>query len=313
MEESKKKNPVIGYFKYYKERCYGNAENVTHAVLMALYTAFCIGSLIYFAILGGSHYRDCVIALAYIVVVPIFFFAEYGLRIRSPLPFTVFVLVFCVFCFLGASYNFYTTIPMLDDILHACWGILFTALGFCIIKSLVGEPKNTKQFVAYIIFGIGFCMIISVLWEVYEFTYDSLSHDFDMQEDTLIHHFHSFVLHVPYDHLHTVDIDGIAKTILYDKDGNVLLELDGYLDIGLYDTMWDLIWCLVTTVALCLILAVDRAFGGKIFPYIIPVYVGNAGKGESEKAEADAATKEQNPDAETENPPQTENYGEESQ
>lgn len=304
MEEVKRKKSISQYFKsffkYCKERCHGSAFNIAHVVLMALYAAFCIGSIIYFAILGGEHYRDCLIGISYIVIVPIFFIAEFNLHIRSPLPYTVFVLIFCVFCYLGASYNFYTTIPMLDDILHACWGVLFSSLGFCIIKSLMGEPKNLKQFVAYVLFSIGFCMIISIIWEIYEFTCDNLFHNYDMQEDTLIHHFHSFMLHDPYDHLHTVEIDGIAKTILYDKDGNVLLELDGYLDLGLLDTMMDIIWCVISTLALTVVLSIDRALGGKIYPHVIPVYVGNEGKEVNVKAAEDkcGCADDQNPDKE---------------
>ena len=284
MEKTKKRRSVKEYFKaffgYCKERCRGSAANIAHCVLLVLYAAFCIGSLVYFAVLGGAHYRDCLIGLSYIVIVPIFFIGEFNMHIRSPLPYTIFVLVFCTFCFLGASYNFYTLIPRLDDILHACWGVLFSTLGFAIVKSLMGEPKNLKQFVAYLVFSIGFCMLISILWEVYEFTFDNLFHNYDMQEDTIVHHFHSFMLYPGYDHLHTLEVDGIAKTILYDKDGNVLLELDGYLDLGLYDTMWDIIWCLVSTCALTAVLSIDRALGGKLYPHIIPVYEGSVGKEE---------------------------------
>ena len=301
MEKTKKKRQRRSVKQYFKElfaycgnRCKGSASNIAFAVIMALYMAFCIGGFIHFAIASAKHIehlRDCGIAVSYIAIAIVIFLAEFNLHLRSPLPYTIFVLVFSTFCFLGASFNFYTLIPFLDDILHACWGILFSSLGFAIVKSLMGEPKNLKQFIAYLIFAVGFCMLISILWEVYEFASDNLSHNFDMQEDTIIHHFHSFRLYPGYDHLHTLEVDGIAKTILYDKDGNVLLELDGYLDIGLYDTMWDILWCLFTTVALTVVLSVDRALGGKIYPHIIPVYVGKD-KAEAALSEESEAGKE---------------------
>ena len=38
-----------------------------------------------------------------------------------------------------------------------------------------------------------------------------------------------------------VTVDGIEYTIAYDEKGNELVKFDGYLDIGLHDTMLDLI------------------------------------------------------------------------
>ena len=283
MEKTKQKKSFTGYFKslgkYFLQR---SKSSIATGVLMALYAAFCIGSLIYFAIIG--HGRDCLISVAYLAIVPIFYIAEFNLKIRSPIPYTLFVLVFCAFCFLGASYNFYTIIPMLDDILHACWGVLFSTLGFCIIKSLMGEPKNVKQFAAYLLFSIGFCMLLSVIWEIYEYSCDCLMPDFDMQQDTIVDHIHSFIMypdpaHPAPDNLHTWKVDGISYTILYNAAGEEIGRIEGgYLDIGLIDTMMDIIWCVVSTSVLCIVLAIDRKAGGKLYPHIIPVYFGKEGE-----------------------------------
>lgn len=295
MEQTKRKRSLLEYFK---ER---NKKSVTLIILMALYTAFCIGSLIYFAIIGRG--RDCLVSVAYLIIVPIFYLTEYSLKIRSPLPYTIFVLVFCAFCFLGASYNFYTIIPKLDDILHACWGVLFSTLGFCVIKSLLGEPKTVRQFAAYVLFGVGFCMLLSIIWEIYEYACDSLFPGFDMQQDTIVNHIHSFGMYPNPadprpDNLHTWQVSGIARTVLYDAEGNIIGTIPGgYLDIGLHDTMWDLIWCVITTCALCAVLAVDRKLGGKLYPHIIPVYVGE--RGYAEKAEAAQETEAEAEQAET--------------
>ena len=45
----------------------------------------------------------------------------------------------------------------------------------------------------------------------------------------------------PENNNNVVSINDIDYTILYDKNGNELVRLDGYLDIGLNDTMEDLI------------------------------------------------------------------------
>lgn len=272
----------LTFKEYFKER----SKNIVLDILMGGYFLFCLGALIYFAVIGavsnGQHYRDCLIALSYVAVVPVFYLVEFLLKIRASFVYALFIIVYCVFCFLGASFNFYTLIPCLDDILHMCWGFLFTSLGFCIVKSLMGEPKTWRQFFAYLLFGAGFCMIAAIVWEMYEFTMDNLFPFFDMQEDTIIHSIHSFMLHNPYDHLNTLRLNGITQTVIYYGNGETYV-LDGYLDTGLIDTMMDLIWCFALTFVFCALLAIDKKLGGKLYPYIIPVYVGNIGEPTTER------------------------------
>lgn len=78
-------------------------------------------------------------------------------------------------------------------------------------------------------------MTIGVVWEFFEFGMDQLA-GFDMQKDTVIHVIRSVTLdaaghNVPY------EISGITETVVNGQE----LGLGGYLDIGLIDTMQDLI------------------------------------------------------------------------
>lgn len=255
--------------EYVKERI----KDIPLTVMMGAFIAFCIASMIYFICIG--QYRDIAISFAYMAIVFVFYFAEYTLNVRAPYGYTVFMLLFVLFCFLGASYNFYGLIPCLDDILHAAWGIVFSVVGIILIKSLTGAPKDSKGVIAQVVFGVGFAMLLSVVWEIYEYSGDSILHSMDMQQDTLVNHFHSFFLHVPYDNLHTVEINGIAKTILYDADGNILYTINGgYLDLGLIDTMHDLIWCFGTTAVFAIVLAIDWCRGKYFYRFLIPALVG---------------------------------------
>ena len=255
--------------EYLKQRL----KNVPLTVLMALFTAFCFASLIYFAVIGG-HSRDCIISMVYFLIVPVFYVLEYVLNVRAPLGYTVFMLLFVLFCFLGACYNFYTLIPCLDDILHAAWGIVFGVIGIVLIKSLVGTPKTVKAVIAYVLFGIGFAMILSIIWEIYEYVGDKIIPDMDMQEDTIVHYIHSFMMHDPYDHLNTWKVDNIVKTIIIDANGNEFVIEGGYLDVGIVDTMQDLIWCLGTIVVFSVILAVDWCKGKYLYRFTIPALTG---------------------------------------
>lgn len=255
--------------EYVKERI----KDIPLTVVMSAFIAFCLASVIYFICIG--QYRDVPISCAYMAIVFVFYFAEYTCNVRSPYGYTFFMILFVLFCFLGASYNFYGKIPPLDDILHAAWGIVFSVVGIILIKSLIGAPKTKKGVIAQVLFGLGFAMFLSVVWEIYEFSGDSLIHTMDMQQDTLVDHFHSFFLHEPYDNLHTVEINGIAKTVLYDADGNILYTIEGgYLDLGLYDTMFDIIFCFATTAVFSVVLAIDWCNGKHFYRFIIPQLVG---------------------------------------
>lgn len=255
--------------EYVKERI----KDIPLTVVMSAFIAFCLASVIYFICIG--QYRDVPISCAYMAIVFVFYFAEYTCNVRSPYGYTFFMLLFVLFCFLGASYNFYGKIPPLDDILHAAWGIVFSVVGIILIKSLIGAPKTKKGVIAQVLFGLGFAMFLSVVWEIYEFSGDRLIHTMDMQQDTLVDHFHSFFLHEPYDNLHTVEINGIAKTVLYDADGNILYTIEGgYLDLGLYDTMFDIIFCFATTAVFSIVLAIDWCNGKHFYRFIIPQLVG---------------------------------------
>ncbi|MDE6373941.1 MAG: hypothetical protein K2L72_05515 [Clostridia bacterium] len=274
MTKVKKKNkPTVK--EYLRERL----THVPLTVIMALFLVFCIGSIVYFIVIG--QYRDITIALAYMAIVFVFYLAEWSLNVRAPMGYVVFMMLFVLFCFLGASYNFYGMIPCLDDILHAAWGIVFSVVGVILCKSLIGAPKTAKGVIACVLFGVGFAMLLSVVWEIYEYSGDKLLHNMDMQQDTLVNHFHSFFLHDPYDNLHTVEINGIAYTILYDAAGNEIYRIEGgYLDLGLIDTMQDLIFCFATTAIFSIILAVDWCKGKYIYRFLIPALRGEKyGKG----------------------------------
>ncbi|MDE7163234.1 MAG: hypothetical protein K2O44_04040 [Clostridia bacterium] len=262
-----KNRPTIK--EYLKERF----KNVPLTVLMAAFTAFCFASLIYFAVIGG-HSRDCIISMVYFLIVPVFYVLEYSLNVRAPLGYTIFMLLFVLFCFLGACYNFYTLIPFLDDVLHAAWGIVFGVIGIVLVKFLIGPPKTIKGVIACVLFGIGFAMILSIIWEIYEYVGDKIIPDMDMQEDTIVRYIHSFMMHDPYDHLHTWKVDDIVKTIIIDADGNEFVIEGGYLDVGIVDTMQDLIWCFGTIVVFSVILAVDWCKGKYLYRFVIPALRG---------------------------------------
>ena len=83
---------------------------------------------------------------------------------------------------------------------------------------------------------VAFCfsMTIGVLWEFFEFSVDRLFH-MDMQKDTIVHTISSVMLD-PTNKNIPITIDNITSVAVNGQD----LGFNGYLDIGLYDTIEDL-------------------------------------------------------------------------
>ena len=87
-------------------------------------------------------------------------------------------------------------------------------------------------------------MTIGVLWEFLEFGGDQLVR-LDTQKDWIVDSISSVKLNPDGENI-PVKVDGIACTVLYDESGSELLAIEGgYLDIGLIDTMKDLLVNLV--------------------------------------------------------------------
>jgi hypothetical protein len=134
-------------------------------------------------------------------------------------------------------------------------------------------------------------MMIAAVWEIYEFIGDRSSVNLDMQEDTIVNSIHSFLLYAGgYDHYHTLQVDGIAYTILYDASGNELYTIEGgYLDTGIIDTMWDIICCGIANVIFVVLLAIDCCHGRHIYKILIPQTVE---EGEKEVADVEGEKEE---------------------
>ena len=138
---------------------------------------------------------------------------------------------------LGEISSFYVLFPFWDTTLHTLNGFLAAAIGFSLVD-LLNRSDRVKFDLSPLFLSItAFCfsMTIGVLWEFFEFAMDQFF-ALDMQKDTIVHAIHSVTLD-PTNTNTTVTIDGITDTMVNGVD----LGVGGYLDIGLIDTMEDLI------------------------------------------------------------------------
>lgn len=141
---------------------------------------------------------------------------------------------------LGEINNFYGLIPSFDNVLHTINGFLSASIGFSLIYLLNENIKNVKLspiFVAIVAFC--FSMTIGIIWEFFEYGMDTYF-NLDMQKDEYVYNINTVMLDLEMAN-NVVLVDDIAKTIVYDSKGQELATFNGYLDIGLNDTMKDLI------------------------------------------------------------------------
>lgn len=97
----------------------------------------------------------------------------------------------------------------------------------------------TPIFVAFV--GFCFSMTIGVLWEFFEFSGDYLL-NMDMQKDRIVDSVSSVYLNEEGKNVPVV-IENIDHTTIYYRENNEIKEttISGYLDIGIIDTMKDLL------------------------------------------------------------------------
>lgn len=178
-------------------------------------------------------------------------FAETRLNIEIP---TIFEAVIYLFIFaaeiLGEVNHYYVLIPGWDTMLHTLNGFLCAAVGYSLVDLFNKHSDGVRLAPAYLAL-VAFCfsMTVGVLWEFVEFAMDSLF-GADMQKDFLVTSISSILLD-PTGTQTPVRFDDIAQTVVTAADGQTLAIEGGYLDIGLLDTMKDLIVNFVGAVVFC--------------------------------------------------------------
>ena len=139
---------------------------------------------------------------------------------------------------LGEINNFYGNIPYWDTILHTINGFLAAGVGFSLVDILNKSSKNIKLSLLYVaIVAFCFSMTIGVLWEFFEYGMDRYLR-LDTQKDRIVNVISTVKLD-PNNDNKAVIIDNIKETHIITDDDEIVIE-GGYLDIGINDTMKDL-------------------------------------------------------------------------
>ena len=207
----------------------------------AVFTVYMVLRLIVLATLVSSILRGeyesafiCLLVLA-LFMLPFFIQQNFGIELPSTLEIIILLFIFAAEI-LGELKCYFITFSHWDSMLHTTTGFLCAATGFALIDILNRNSRIKFQLSPIYVALTAFCfsMTVGVLWEFFEFGMDRLF-QMDMQKDTVVNSITSVMLDPTNSNI-PVTIDGITSVAVNGQD----LGFDGYLDIGLYDTMKDL-------------------------------------------------------------------------
>lgn len=222
---------------------YKNESKLTLSIYLIL--RFLIIACMVLEIIRGNWINVflCILTLI-LYLIPYLIDRKLNIDLPSTLDIIIFLFIFSAEI-LGEIQNFYGIIPYWDTILHTINGFLCAAIGLSLIDILNRSENVGINLSPVFVSIVAFCfsMTIGVLWEFFEYGFDKTL-NFDMQKDTIVNSISSVNLNTDGKNV-PVTIDNINKTEIYstDKDNNLIKTTipNGYLDIGLNDTMNDLI------------------------------------------------------------------------
>ncbi|MBQ4052776.1 MAG: hypothetical protein IJD33_00370 [Clostridia bacterium] len=236
----------------------------TKFVVTALAVGFSVFSIVYFAVL--TEWDDMALSFAGIAyaLAPVILERLFRFRVQPVLY--IFIIAYTVGPLLGSSYQLYLKFDWWDDMLHGFAGLIFAMFGAYLPYAL---NKKNASLPLCALMAFVFSLAVAGVWEFIEFGLDSLFGT-DMQKDTVITSMRPSYLLGKI--LHGVDgvfgpTDAIQNTVITYPDGSTSIIAGGYLDIGLLDSMHDM---LIETLGALIYTVIYIAGKGKKF-VLLPV------------------------------------------
>ncbi len=146
---------------------------------------------------GAINFADFKHRLFYsflcLVMMSAVYIAELILRVRFSLSLEIALSVFAFAALaMGTVFAVYKLIPAWDKVLHTLSGVLFSAAGLGVaLAFLKNQPTGTRKVLAVIFIGFLVSLAVGYIWEIYEYTVDSLFPSYDCQrwKDAIIESF----------------------------------------------------------------------------------------------------------------------------
>ena len=234
--------------------------------IQAVLTILVLISVVRQFFLGNYHNMFLGILTLLLFMVPQFLDKKLGVTIPVGLETVILIFIFSAEI-LGEINAFYVKIPIWDTILHTTNGFLMAAIGFALIDLFNRSEKFSIKMSPYFVAFFAFCfsMTVGVLWEFFEFSMDWFF-AMDMQKDWILSSINSVKLN-PTGANVPIHVD-VQSVVINGETWN----LGGYLDVGIVDTMKDLMVTFVGAVVFSIIgiLYLKHRGEGKLAASLIP-------------------------------------------
>lgn len=213
------------------KKSYLKPEKIIRFALFCVLEAFSVTSLVYTAIRikQTSKILMCVCTMIFLSLP---YLAIKLFNMEMHLAFFIFCELYAIGPMLGHVYNLYYLTDWWDDILHTAAGVVFAIFGVFFANLM--NKNNKTSLILQAVFALCFSMAIAVAWEFFEYGCDCFLGT-DMQNDTVVNYIHSYV--IGGDLAQMGSIEEITEVLINGKP----LGVNGYLDIGLHDTMHDML------------------------------------------------------------------------
>lgn len=231
-------------------------SDIFRFVLLCCALVFCCVTLVISLIKKDTNSTFMsVLSVLYVFIPNI---AEKLFKFRIQPSLYVFILIYAICPLLGYAYNFYHHVHWWDDIMHGFAGIIFAMLGAYLPYVLSKKKRCSVALCAFCAFF--FSVAISGLWELWEFTSDSLFHT-DMQKDTVLSE-------LPPSYVISEWLGGKVGELKPVDDVQIVINgvtFGQYVDLGLIDSMKDV---LVETAGAAIYTIIYVVARGKHFVFV---------------------------------------------
>ena len=212
-----------------------NWKNVNKVSFIALCAIFLLtlATLIYTIIIGDLVKIGLTVSALVIYLIPSFITYKFKLHFPTMLEITYYLFVFAALI-LGEVFAFYGPFPFWDIVLHLLSGFVMAGIGLSIVE-IANKSEKSRLFA--LVFAFCFSMTLGTMWECVEFTFDMVLRT-DAQKDAHVRQISTITLQRDGGN-RPVRLDDIEKTDIYLQDGETVTINEGFLDIGIIDTMKD--------------------------------------------------------------------------